>query len=86
MSPVQRDFFRAGQASGEEVERMRRAGRDAEPGSGSEEREAEDLRKKLKDNGAAGCSQRIADGNLVFALCSARKQERGDVGAGDEQQ
>ncbi len=65
---------------------MRRARRHAEPGCGSEECESEDLREKLQDNGAAGCSQRIADGDFVFALGGARKQERGDVGAGDEQQ
>jgi hypothetical protein len=65
---------------------VRSAGGDGDSGERAEEGEDENFSEQLGDDGAARSSQGEADGDFVLAASGAGEQERGDVGASDEEQ
>ena len=82
---VEVNFRGAREGVGEEMEGAGGGGGDAEAEEGAEEGEGKDFGEELADDGAARGAEREADGDFVFAIGGAGEEQRGDIGASDEQ-
>ena len=85
-APVEADLFRTGKRFGEVVEELDSASGEHKAEDGAQDGEQQHFTQQLRDDGAARCAEREAEGDLALAVGSAGEQQRGDIDAGDEQQ